>query len=263
MAGIVAEATQHGLSPAQILIVIPLLIPSTLPYTIPATTLFAACVVYGRLSADNEILAIKTSGVNVLHVVKPGLILGVAMSRGTLGLYFQIIPATHRMLREMAFNNAEDFLYTLLRRDQAINSPQLPYAIFVKGLQGKKMINPVLKKKGEGAAKLDEKNRARLRQQALTWLRADLTAWTQLLAKEPEKARADVHKTLRHWQQDADFAGVRGDRLAGLPKDERQPWQQLWADVEQTLKKAGNSATQDKTKASSKYGSTGRYELVR
>ncbi|MEN9672686.1 MAG: hypothetical protein RL553_951, partial [Planctomycetota bacterium] len=62
MAGIVAEATQQGLGPAQILGAIPLLIPSTLPYTIPATTLFATCVVYGRLSADNEVLAIRASG---------------------------------------------------------------------------------------------------------------------------------------------------------------------------------------------------------
>src|SRR5262249_56254044 len=114
MAGIIAEASQQGLGPMQILAAIPLLVPSTLPYTIPATTLFANCVVYGRLSSDNEILAIKTSGVNVLHVVKPGLVLGVAMSLCTLGLYYHVIPATHRMLRMMAIRDAEEFLYTLL-----------------------------------------------------------------------------------------------------------------------------------------------------
>jgi lipopolysaccharide export system permease protein len=82
-------------------------------------------------------------------VVKPGLILGVTMSLGTLGLYYHVIPATHRMLRTMAFHDAEEFLYTLLRRDQAVTNAQLPFAIFVKGVQGKKLINPVLKKKGE------------------------------------------------------------------------------------------------------------------
>src|SRR3954464_16047528 len=92
LAGLIAEASQQGLGPAQILAAIPLLIPSTLPYTIPATTLFAACVVYGRMAADNEVLAIKASGVNVLHVVKPGLILGLVMSVSTLALYYRIIP---------------------------------------------------------------------------------------------------------------------------------------------------------------------------
>src|SRR5262245_58774680 len=92
MAGIIAEASQQGLGPKQILAAIPLLVPSTLPYTIPATTLFATSVVYGRLAADNEILAIKASGVNVLHVVKPGIVLGLVMSLVTMGLYYRIIP---------------------------------------------------------------------------------------------------------------------------------------------------------------------------
>src|SRR5262245_26463618 len=83
MAGIVAEASQQGLGPAQIIAVIPLLIPSTLPYTIPATTLFATCVVYGRLSADNEILAIKASGINLTKVVWPAILVGLLASAGT------------------------------------------------------------------------------------------------------------------------------------------------------------------------------------
>src|ERR1043166_3903618 len=87
MAGIIAEASQQGLGPGQILAAIPLLIPSTLPYTIPAITLFATCVVYGRLSGDNEILAIKAAGINLIHVVTPGILLGIVMSGMTMGLY--------------------------------------------------------------------------------------------------------------------------------------------------------------------------------
>ena len=43
---------------------------------------------------------------------------------------------------------------------------------------------------GQDAATLDEAERARLRQQALKWLREDLTAWGQLLEKEKDDARA-------------------------------------------------------------------------
>ena len=104
---------------------------------------------------------------------------------------------------------------------------------------------------GEDAAKLDGVERARLRRQALAWVRADLTAWGQLLDKQPEPARAAVQRKLRHWQQDADFAGVRGDALAKLPEAERQPWQQLWVDVEQTLRKANDKDTKDTKKKTS------------
>src|SRR5881227_2616832 len=117
LAGIIAEASQQGLGPAQILAAIPLLIPSTLPYTIPATTLFATCVVYGRLSADNEILAIKAAGINILKVVWPGVLLGILMSSGTMGMYYRLIPITHAMLRSMFLNDVEESLYAVLERD--------------------------------------------------------------------------------------------------------------------------------------------------
>ena len=49
-----------------------------------------------------------------------------------------------------------------------------------------------------------------------------------------------VQKTLLHWQQDPDLAGMRdAGALAKPPDAERAEWQKLWADVEATLKKAG------------------------
>jgi tetratricopeptide (TPR) repeat protein len=98
---------------------------------------------------------------------------------------------------------------------------------------------------GEDATELDEKERAWLRQQALDWLQADLTAWGQLLDREKDKACATLRQTLQHWQQDTDFAGLRGDALARLPQAEQQPWQKLWADVEQTLRKVTTKDTKD------------------
>jgi serine/threonine protein kinase/Tfp pilus assembly protein PilF len=86
---------------------------------------------------------------------------------------------------------------------------------------------------------LDDQERAHLRQQALDWLRADLDAWGKLLKKQPDKVRPTVVKTMRHWRQDNDFAGVRGDEAIGkLPEGERQAWHKLWADVAHMLANA-------------------------
>jgi tetratricopeptide (TPR) repeat protein len=90
--------------------------------------------------------------------------------------------------------------------------------------------------KGKDTDKLDGKERARLRRQALDWLRADLAAYRQRLDKGPGNARSLVVKTMQHWQLDADFGGVRGpEALAKLPDSERQPWQDLWDGVAETL----------------------------
>src|ERR1700731_1581071 len=108
LAGLFPEATQRGLEPGQILAIIPLLIPSMLPYTLPATTLFATCVVYGRLAHDNEILAIKSAGLNVLRVIWPGMLLGIVISGVTIYLYYRPIPRTHFLLRVKFLKDVEE-----------------------------------------------------------------------------------------------------------------------------------------------------------
>ena len=92
---------------------------------------------------------------------------------------------------------------------------------------------------GEDAAKLDDKERTRLRQQALDWLRADLALQAKQLETGKPANRAEVQKTMRHWQQDTDLAGIRdAAALAKLPADEQKAWTQLWTDVAELLTKA-------------------------
>lgn len=136
LAGLVAEATQHGLGPAQILGAIPLLLPNMLPYTLPTTTLFATCIVYGRLAADNEILAIKAAGVHIVHVVWPAVLLGLGTSVVTAVLYYSVIPSTHHVLRYQIFANMEDYLYSTLRREGRIAHPKINYTIDVHHVEG-------------------------------------------------------------------------------------------------------------------------------
>ena len=92
---------------------------------------------------------------------------------------------------------------------------------------------------GVDAAKLDDKERSRLRQQALGWLNAGLAAWGNRLDSGPPQARPAIVKTLGQWQQDTDLAGIRdAAALAKLPADEQKVFSQLWADVAALLKKA-------------------------
>src|SRR5262245_50059466 len=153
LGGLVSEATQRGLSPAQVLTVIPLLVPNTLPYTVPATCLFAACVVYGRLSHDNEITAVKAAGVHLGRLVAPGVLLGIVMATCTFGLYFQFIPATHQALRTQVLGDVEELLYTLLKKQGCIRHPKMPYSMWVRQVQGRRLVDAIFKQrveKGDG-----------------------------------------------------------------------------------------------------------------
>jgi tetratricopeptide (TPR) repeat protein len=92
---------------------------------------------------------------------------------------------------------------------------------------------------GVDTGRLDGEARARLRRQALDWLRADLAALTQGLATGKPEDRAAIRKGLLRWQLDPNLDCVSGPAvLANLPADERAPWLIFWADVEALRGKA-------------------------
>jgi hypothetical protein len=93
--------------------------------------------------------------------------------------------------------------------------------------------------KGADAGSLDDKERARLRRQALDWLRADLAAWAGQAAIDKDADRVRVRQKLGHWQRDPDLASLRdAPELAKLPAEEQEACRRLWADVKALLKQA-------------------------
>jgi lipopolysaccharide export system permease protein len=149
LAGLIQEASQKGYTASQILMAIPFLVPNSLPFTIPATTLFATCVVYGRMSNDNEILVLKAAGVNILHLLKPAIILGIVTTGITMFLYYDTIPMTQQLLRQKVMSEAEEVLYATLKRDRCLRHGNMPYVIFVREVQGKRLIDVIFKKRAK------------------------------------------------------------------------------------------------------------------
>jgi serine/threonine-protein kinase len=92
---------------------------------------------------------------------------------------------------------------------------------------------------GEDAASLDPAARARWRRQALDWLRADLVQWTKRLEGGTASRCMETQRTLGHWRNDPDLAGLRDKAQIGqLPKAERVAWRKLWTDVDTLLARA-------------------------
>jgi hypothetical protein len=96
--------------------------------------------------------------------------------------------------------------------------------------------------KGNDSTVLDEKEKARLRDQALGWLRADLRLRRKQVESAKPTDRASALKSLRVWQTNSEFAGIREQTaLAALPEHERKEWLQLWTDVDGILKRTAAS----------------------
>jgi tetratricopeptide (TPR) repeat protein len=85
---------------------------------------------------------------------------------------------------------------------------------------------------GRDAADLSAAERARLRGQALQWLRADLDLCTKQVENGSAPARRAARGRMQAWLREPGLVGVRDAAgLASLPAGERRRWQAFWADV--------------------------------
>ena len=84
---------------------------------------------------------------------------------------------------------------------------------------------------GDDAAALDDATKARLRKQALAWLKAEHAGWEKVYADGAAMNRFRAAEFARSCEQNGDLAGLRDPAaLAKLPLAESKEWQTLWAE---------------------------------
>lgn len=71
---------------------IALLLPGIFSITIPMAVLVAILLGIGRLAADREILAIRTTGVNLMHICIPVLLLAAALAAALIVANQRLVP---------------------------------------------------------------------------------------------------------------------------------------------------------------------------
>lgn len=77
------------------------LIPFLFSFILPVATLAAALLSIGRLSSDNELIAVRSSGINLFRLLLPVILVGLIISLFCIILNNKIIPRAHHRSREM------------------------------------------------------------------------------------------------------------------------------------------------------------------
>lgn len=77
------------------------LIPFLFSFILPISTLTAVLLSIGRLSSDNELIAIRSSGINLFRILLPIIISGVILSLFCVILNSKIIPEAHHRSRQL------------------------------------------------------------------------------------------------------------------------------------------------------------------
>ena len=115
-------------------------LPFSLIFTIPWGLLTAILLVYGRLSADNELIALRANGVSVTRVSVPLAGIALGCTAICLWLNVQVAPAAQERLRSTIFDLATRNPMALFGSDQVID--QFPgRRIYVGKKEGNKLEN--------------------------------------------------------------------------------------------------------------------------
>jgi lipopolysaccharide export LptBFGC system permease protein LptF len=90
-------------TPGQLARLIALLLPLSAALTLPIAALFAAAATYGRVSADNELTACRSSGININVLFLPTLVLSLLAGGSSFALTNYIIPGMFQGLDELVY----------------------------------------------------------------------------------------------------------------------------------------------------------------
>jgi lipopolysaccharide export LptBFGC system permease protein LptF len=103
--GLLRPLTQNGLDGPQVALLLANFMPAMSTYSLPVAALFATTMVYGRMSADNEITACRACGVSFLTLTGPALLLGVVVSAMSLYLLCFTVPRATLKVEQVIYSN--------------------------------------------------------------------------------------------------------------------------------------------------------------
>jgi len=115
-------------------------VPMLLGYTLPIACLVAIILSFSRLSTDNEILAIRASGIHLRKLLFPLVLLGILMSLFALILNERIIPYAHYEQRKILKNIGAQNPTAVLEAGTFINAFK-DQILFIYQIDGSKLHN--------------------------------------------------------------------------------------------------------------------------
>jgi lipopolysaccharide export system permease protein len=83
---------QEGLPLGAVITVLPMMIPYALPWTIPTAFVAACIMVYSRMAANNELTAVRASGIHLWRVLAPAAATGLVLCVVCALLNHELVP---------------------------------------------------------------------------------------------------------------------------------------------------------------------------
>ncbi len=139
---VMQEAVRFGFGAATLVRMMPYMAPNALRFAIPGTILLAACCVFGRMSASNEVVAIRAMGISPLVLVTPALGLAFLLSLATVWVNDVAVTWGREGVHRVVLESIEKIVYGMLQTQRSYATRKM--SINVKRVDGHRLIRPTI-----------------------------------------------------------------------------------------------------------------------
>ncbi|HEY2413198.1 MAG TPA: LptF/LptG family permease [Pirellulaceae bacterium] len=145
---VVLEASRMNLGLGPTLRLLPFSLPMAVAYAAPCAMLFTVCFVYGRMSADNEVIATKALGITPVVLLWPAWLMAFGLS--LVGVWLTDLAFSWGAIgaQRVVIQSVEEITYGMLRTQKAYSNQR--FSIIVKGVEDRKLIRPTMNFQASG-----------------------------------------------------------------------------------------------------------------
>ena len=108
------------------------LMPAMMTYSMPIAAVFATSMVYGRLSADNELTACRAAGMSYKSVATPGLVLGMVAAITSLLFLSYVVPFFFLQAEKVGYANVARLIAANIERTHSFTIQRGKPTIFAQ-----------------------------------------------------------------------------------------------------------------------------------
>jgi lipopolysaccharide export system permease protein len=173
------------IGPGAAIMFVMLILPYVLSFSLPMAMLATSLLVFGRLSADNEITAMRASGIGLGQVIAPVILLATAMTAVCLLINAFVAPACKTRMRTFFLDQAMDNPMAMLA--EGVEIREFPgYLVYVgrRNIQAGTLENIVIYTLDDRGAAISKVTADRAR--------VTIDAFSQKLRLDLENVRGDM-----------------------------------------------------------------------
>ncbi len=131
LGGGMSRLTDFGqITPSQLASLMLLVLPMSASLTLPIAALYSASATFGRLSADNELIACRSSGINIHRLFIPPFMLSVAVAVCTFYFTSFLFPSMVRNIETLAKSDLRQFVLQNLDSPERLTFEKLKLKIY-------------------------------------------------------------------------------------------------------------------------------------